>query len=253
MKFLYEYRTSDNVKHSGEIYAADREAAYAELKKKGVKPSRFAEAPGFFNKLFGKGKRWVAIVVLAGLAAVLAVKVLNGDGDTGELIDTLEATVRRQIIGDTAIIEKGIRTGWSEVFSLEGDRFLASFAIPGVSPSVRNTTEENLRKALDTDELAVETKADALEAKQVRAIVSGMKKEIRELLGKGWTLKEVGIALVQRQEREISYYERAKNEVDSAKNSGMSENALIDLWEKRNNSLRRIGIRLIPLPEKNEN
>ena len=64
MKFLSEYRTPDNVKHSGTICAADKEAAYAALKRQGIKPCRFAEAPGVFNKLFGKGKRWIAIGVL---------------------------------------------------------------------------------------------------------------------------------------------------------------------------------------------
>ena len=39
---------------------------------------------------------------------------------------------RRYPIGDAAIIEKGILTGWSDVFEHEGDRFLASFAVPGV-------------------------------------------------------------------------------------------------------------------------
>ena len=65
MKFLYEYRTSDNIKHSASICASSQEAAYAALKKQGIKPCRFAEAPGIFNKVFGKGKRWIAIIILS--------------------------------------------------------------------------------------------------------------------------------------------------------------------------------------------
>ena len=64
MKFNYEYRTSDNVRHTGVIAASDREAAFAALKAQGIRPGCLAEAPGFFNKLFGKGKRWLAIGVL---------------------------------------------------------------------------------------------------------------------------------------------------------------------------------------------
>ena len=71
MKFLYEYRTSDNAKHSGTICAASRDAAYAAIKELGVRPSRVVEAPGFFNKLFGKGKRWLAIGVLGASCLVL--------------------------------------------------------------------------------------------------------------------------------------------------------------------------------------
>ena len=61
----------------------------------------------------------------------------------------MDDTTRRQIIGDTAIIEKGIRTGWADVFDLEGERFLASFAIPGVPAGQRSTTVDEIRKALD--------------------------------------------------------------------------------------------------------
>ena len=62
----------------------------------------------------------------------------------------MDDTTRRQIIGDTAIIEKGIRTGWTDVFELDGERFLASFAIPGVPAGQRSTTVEEIQKALDS-------------------------------------------------------------------------------------------------------
>ena len=44
MKFLYEYRTSDNVHHDGTINAPDREAAYAALKAQGIRPRCVAVA-----------------------------------------------------------------------------------------------------------------------------------------------------------------------------------------------------------------
>ena len=64
MKFLYTYRTPDNKQHRGEIAAATKEAAYAALRAQGIKAGHVDEAPGVFNKLFGKGKRWMAIAVL---------------------------------------------------------------------------------------------------------------------------------------------------------------------------------------------
>ena len=57
MKFIYQYRTSDNEVKRGEIVAPDREAAFQLLRAQGIKPARLEEAPGVFNKLFGKGKR----------------------------------------------------------------------------------------------------------------------------------------------------------------------------------------------------
>ena len=251
MKFLYEYRTSDNASHKGVVAAANRDAAFAALKAQGIKPSRLAEAPGFFNHLFGKGKRWIAIAVLAALCVTLATVVGRGvltAPQPSSVEESLDSPIRRQLLGDAALIEKGIRTGWADVFDLEGDRFLASFAIPGTPPAVRTTTEGKLREALETQTLGNST-TQTLEERQIRAIVSGLKDELRAYLAAGGTISRYGHRLVQRQEQEIDYYNRAKNELEAAAKSGMSDAALEALWEKRNASLRAMGIKLVPMPE----
>ncbi len=248
MKFIYEYRTSDNVKHSGVVDALDREAAFATLKACGIKPGFMREAPGFFNKLFGKGKRWLAIAFLL-LALISMVVLLLSETQKNNIpfADSIYSSVRRQLLGDTAVIEKGIRTGWADVFSTEGDRFLASFAIPGVPAGVRTTTEAELKRALEKD--SVVRKSAGLEARQIVAIVNGIKGELREHLKSGWTIREAANALVKRQEREIGFYRLALNEVERAKQQELSEDELLTLWEKKNDELRRMGIKLIPLPE----
>ena len=251
MKFLYEYQDKANTRHRGVLNAPTRADAYAALKAQGIKPIHCDEAPGFFNLLFGKGKRWIAIIVLGALCLVLAVVVGRGvltAPQPSSVEESFDSPIRRQIIGDAAIIEKGLRTGWADVFDAEGDRFLASFAIPGVAPAIRSTTEEKLREALETQTLGNST-TQTLEARQIRAIVSGMKKEINKLLKDGWTLREVGIALVRRQEQEIGYYERAKTEIETAAKSKMSPKALEELLDRRNDSLRKLGIRLVSMPE----
>ena len=251
MKFLYEYRTPDNEKHGGKINASDKEAAYAALKRQGIKPCRFSEAPGFFNKLFGKGKRWMVIGVLGALCLVLAAVVYTqatrheAQGTAG----IFDAVTRRQIIGDAAVIEKGIKEGWAEVFPEEGERFLASFAIPGVPAGQRSTTEEEIRRVLSA-KCEVRGGADeGIEARQIRAMVEGMKEELREFLRKGGTIAAYGRKLVRRQEEEIAYYNRAKAEIENAQKAKMPAAQLNDLWEKRNESLRQMGIKLVPMPE----
>ena len=244
MKFLYEYRTSDNVHHDGTINAPNREAAYAALKAQGIRPGCVKEAPGFFNKLFGKGKRWIAISVLAILCLALCAVAFR---TSPSALATLDSGTRRQVIGDTAIIEKGIRTGWSEVFPEEGERFLASFAIPGVPAGQRNTSEEEIKASLSRRIEA--TGEDGIEAQQIKAMVEGMKQELREYLAAGGRIVDYGTRLVRRQEEELSYYNRAKTEIDNAKKSGMSQQRLVELWEKRNASLRRMGVKLVALPE----
>ena len=122
MKFLYEYRTSDNAKHSGTICAGSRDAAYAAIKALGVRPSRVVEAPGFFNKLFGKGKRWIAISLLAAVAVVLVcqlhkaeVAVAENVFNPSEQYLSLEQEVKEVIEGATNNVPKA-RERMKEIF-----------------------------------------------------------------------------------------------------------------------------------------
>ena len=292
MKFLYEYRTKDNAVHSGVVCAATRDDAYSALKAQGVKPSRLTEAPGFFNHLFGKGKRWIAIGVLCALCiAVLAAKV-GADRraartlhDAQSTLHFLDSPTRRQVIGDAAIIEEGVRTGWAEVFSEPGDRFLASFAIPGETPAIRSTTVESIETCLgESAECRVRSagddgrarrtparaslrdsasprgipataapgtrhKAQSIETRQITAIVNGMKDELRTFLSKGGSIAQYGRLLVQRQEAEIGYYNRAKNEVDTLVKSGAPSKEIERTWNDVNARLRAMGIKLVPMPE----
>ena len=251
MKFLYTYRTPNNKQHRGVIKAASKEAAYAALRAQGIKAGHVDEAPGIFNKLFGKGKRWIAISVLGALCLVLGVaahrfrKVVES-APVG-IANALLAETRHQVIGDTAIIEKGIATGWAEVFPEEGERFLASFAIPGVPAGQRNTSEDEIKAALARRIEATVT--DGIEVRQIKAMVEGMKQELRQYLADDGTIVGYGKALVQRQEEELGYYNRAKTEIENAKKSGMRRSQLVELWEKRNDALRCMGVKLVPLPE----
>ena len=72
MKFLFEYQDKANKRHKGALNAATRADAYAALKAQGIKPIRCDEAPGFFNLVFGKGKRWLAIAILGAVCLTLA-------------------------------------------------------------------------------------------------------------------------------------------------------------------------------------
>lgn len=254
MKFLYQYRTSGNELKSGVIDAVTRDAAFAALKAQGIKPSKVEEAPGIVNKVFGKGKRWIAIAFLLLIALGATLALTRTKKELKEIkeevaIATLpfEDMTRRQVIGDMMVIEKGIRDGWSDVFEGEGERFLAGFAVPGVPVSVRNTSEEEISAALSR-KIAVES-GDGLEARQIKAMVEGMKEELREYIAAGGTIVEYGKALVARQEQEIAYYTRAKNEIDQVKKAGGSEEELIAVWEDRNSKLRKMGIKLVALPE----
>ena len=246
MRFVYEYRTSGNELRRGEISAPSRDAAFAALKARGTRPSSVREAPGFFNWLFGKGKRWMVIAALAVAVAVLAWLAFSFREEI-EVGASFENTTRRQVIGDAAVIQKGVKDGWSDVFPGEGERFLAGFAVPGVPVSVRNTTEGEIMDALGRK--VPVGKDDSLEARQIKSMVEGMKQELREFLADGGSVVGYGQRLVQRQEQEIAYYTRAKAELERLIESGASEQKVLALWEKSNDRLRRMGIRLLSLPD----
>lgn len=246
MKFLYEYRTRDNVHHDGEINAASRDAAFAALRSQGIKPGRLVEAPGFFNKLFGKGKRWIAIGALAALSVGLgALVVVKSKRQVSTTI--FETSTRHQVIGDTAIIEKGLTTGWADVFPDEGDRYLASFAVPGV-PAAKRTAPEKAILAAVARKVLIEP-GDSIEVRQIKVMLEGVKDELREFLAAGGSVRRFVYHLQKRQEEEITYFSRAKAEVDAAVRAGASRDSVIAVWEKCNSRLRHMGIRLVALPE----
>lgn len=247
MKFLYEYRTKDNVRHEGVIDAASRDAAFAALKAQGIRPGSVKEAPGFFNKLFGKGKRWIAIAVLTVAAVIAFTSARRAKEEAKSVRSAFELQMRHQLIGDLAVIERGQKTGWADVFAHQGERFLAGYAIPGEAPAVTGVPENKLRDALGRE---IEIKADdSIEVRQVKSIVEGMKNEARAYLADGGTLMQYGSRLVRRQREEAELYERSKNEIETAVREKMPVRELAALWEKRNEGLRRLGIRTIPAPE----
>ena len=77
-------------------------------------------------------------------------------------------------------------------------------------------------------------------------MVAGMKAEARAYINAGGSIVDYGKRLTERQDAEIAIYERAKAEIDHARKT-MSQDDFIALWEGRNDRLRHLGIRLVPL------
>lgn len=253
MKFVYEYRTSDNVLHRAELTAANREAVFAQLKERGIRPGYVAEAPGFFNKLFGKGKRWLAIGFLAVLVIGSAF-VIHSNKRTIQTIrksqDIFTSTVRRQLLGDAAFVEKGVRDCWDDVFADDAERFFAAYALPGVIvESVPEVAEANLVAALSRS--VAPTEGDSIEVVQLKSIVEGVKCEMREYIAAGEPAADYLRQLKERQEEEAGYYAQAGDELRIASESSMSREAVERLWEERNVNLRKMGIRTLPMPDLN--
>jgi hypothetical protein len=160
VKFLFAYRDSSNERHDGIVVASSKDDAFKKLRARGIRPFFVAPAPGALNKLSALGKRGFAIVALiivalALLAALIdlhrssrpaagATQSFQGNDAQKSFDVVVGSRVRRQPIGDVAVIDAGIRSGWADVFELEGERFLASFAIPGASAAIRSTSENEI-------------------------------------------------------------------------------------------------------------
>lgn len=246
MKFVFEYRTSDNVKHNGVVAASCKDAAYALLKTRGIRPSALYEAPGFFNKLFGKCKRWLAIAFLLVVSVSLAFALFQRKSNIGASLEEVAGDDRHQIYGDDAIIAEGIKTGWRGLLDNPGDRILALYVQPGVVvPRIwgqKGITEQLLTTF--ESKMRVED-ADLLEYKQVKSIVLGLRKEFGEYLQDGGSAMGFLERLEERQNLEASIYRRLEKELgESAGTEG--EYAM---WQSKNAELRALGIRTIPLPK----
>ena len=252
MKYTYAYKTSDGARHEATMVAKSREEAFAQLRKQGIKAIKVVAADGSKanGEVRGVRKRAVAALVAfvalgVGVIAFLSGTRTGGNSAPSEPTFTTDQD-RRQIIGDAAIIEKNIRNGWTDVFELEGERFLASFAIPGVKAGQRNTSEKEFALALEA-KCEIDS-SDSLEARQIKAMVEGMKNVARSYIAAGGTIVEYGKRLTERQDAEIAVYNRVKADLDKAREA-MTDNEFILYWEKRNDELRNLGIKTVGLGE----
>ena len=237
------------MRHTGVYAARSKTAVYDELRAKGIKAFGVEPAPGLLNRLGGViGWRIAIIVLLAVSLAAASVAYFREKAETPAVEDSVFLSkTRRQIIGDAAVIEAGIKNGWRDVFAEEGERFLASFAVPGVPAGVRTTNANELEKALGR--VVQISDDDSMEAKQIKSMVEGMKDELRGYLAGGGSIAQYGERLVERQEQELSYFRRIKEEIENAAKSGISEDELEAKWKAGNAELRNMGIRLVPMPE----
>ena len=246
MKYTYAYKSSDGSRHEAEMDAESREAVFEALRKKGIRPIKVIAEDGSKanGEIRGVRRRVVGVAaVLAAIVAVIATSLYNRVS-APPLPEFESGQTRRQIIGDTAIIDKGIATGWGDVFPEEGERFFASFAVPGVKAGQRSTTVEELQAALSRH--IEPSDSDGMEARQIKSMVEGMKAEARTYIAAGGSIVEYGRRLTERQDAEIAIYERTKAEIDEARKT-MTEDAFLSLWEGRNGQLRNLGIKLVPL------
>lgn len=246
MKFTYVYNSADNVRHTEVVHAKSKENAYSTLKSRGIRPIRVDEAPGIFNKLFGKGKRWIAIVVLAVAFFVAIVLMLRYRSIAENVVEqSIEPTHRHQIYGDPALMDKMERTLFRDVFEDEADRLLARFSQPGTrvlfdSPDWREKSAAILASA-KFPEISIKEN-DAREVVELKRIVLGMREEYKHYMEAGTgTPRTFVLRLAERQRREHQILATAKKDLDGVTDAVK--------WEEVNDQLRNLGLPTLLMPD----
>ena len=240
--------------------AASREAVFAELRKRGIKAIKVVAADGSKANGEVRGVRKRAVVALVAFAAFGAGVVAFFSGTRTAAVavaNPAAVSPRHQIYGDPAIMESLERGDFGDVFSRDGDKMLAIFAQPGklmcakgVNPRrwvTGNGERGTVFEAYAKDEIAVDkdiqiAAEDSREVRELKQIVNGIRDEMRTYLANGnGTPRSFWRRLNERTLSEIQIYERTKRELEKEKSP--------EVWERKNEALRRLGLRTIPLPE----
>ena len=252
MKFTYAYKTSDGTRHEAAMDAESREAVFVALRKRGIRAIKVVAADGSKanGEIRGVRKRVVtAIAVIAAVIVGIAAFFLGESNNrTVEQSNNSLSAPRHQIYGDPVIVGAFERGDFGDALTNKADRMLAWFAQPGKLMCPKEVDPRRMTKEF-AETAAVSSKppyrtvaADPREVRELREIVNGMHGELRAYLANGnGTPKSYWRRLIERTQQEMQIYERTRRELEKKTDAAV--------WERKNEALRRLGLRTIPNPK----
>ena len=256
MKYTFAYKTSDGVRHEDSLDANSRDEVFEALRGRGIRPIKVVAADGSKANGEVRGLRKRAVFALVALAAAVAgVIAYRGGERTGAATSANSAASapRHQIYGDPATVEGLERGDFAAHLPRVGDQMLAVFAQPGKLMCAKGANPRRIDEksygafeAYAKNDLAVENdiainSADSREITELKQIINGMREEMREYLSNGnGTPRSFWRRLNERTAQEIQIYERTRRELEKETSE--------EVWEQKNDALRRLGLRTIPNP-----
>ena len=256
MKYTYAYKTSDGVRHEDSLDANSRDEVFELLRGRGIRPIKVVAADGSKANGEMRGLRKRAVFALVALAAAVAgvVAYFGGERTGAATAAGSEASApRHQIYGDPATVEGLERGDFAAHLPRLGDQMLAVFAQPGKLMCARGANPRRIDdkshaafEAYAKSDLAAENDiaidaADSREITELKQIVNGMREEMRQYLANGnGTPRSFWRRLNERTSQEIQIYERTRRELEKETSE--------EVWEQKNDALRRLGLRTIPNP-----
>ena len=253
MKYTFAYKTSDGVRHEDSLDAESRDEVFEVLRGRGIRPIKVVAADGSKANGEVRGIRKRAVAALVVLAAVVVGAVAYLQGSRTGAVRAANAVPRHQIYGDPAIMEGLERGDFAAVLPRTGDQMLAVFAQPGKLMCAKGANPRLLDAAMDAafvayakDELAAEhdiaiDAGEERELRELKQIINGMREEMRYYLANGnGTPRSFWRRLNERTDEEMQIYERTRRELEKETSE--------EVWEQKNDALRRLGLRTIPNP-----
>jgi len=223
MIFTYYWKSSDGNRHTDDIEAENRDAAFAQLRTRGIRAIK-VEPKGWET---GKGYRGVRKRIVVALVFVVALvasivaylggrhsqPLRNSPGLEGEILEArtgrriAQPRPRKQIPG-----LKECGHAIDKIFPNSSERILSLFAQPGQDAGceeivLSSEVEENFYD-VEGDAVWIEPD-DPKPVADLKRIVAGIKEETSIYLASGKTVRELVDHYVQRQRMEADYRKAA--------------------------------------------
>ena len=234
------------------MMATSRDQVFVELRKQGIKAIKVVAADGSKanGEVRGIRKRVVFFILLvASLVVALLTWFLASEfsGAKRPISINSEKQInaqplnRQEISGDRKRIKDVINDLDNHV-----ERFLSAFAEPG-RPVITNLTRPSDAMFISwINEPLRYSESELTEAIDLKRILSGMKVEMLEYLHGGGSVSSYIDELYNRQKLEISYREKANENLKKIIQNNTRE--AYTYWLKANAALESMGIYPLPLP-----
>lgn len=242
--WTYTWKSSDGLRHEGEMGAPDKDSVYAALRERGIRAIKVTERiqPVVRKGFKGLRKRDVSCIVLGAsclvaLAWFLSARITKHETrpPTPEARGTkhearLSPLPRHQIKGFESI-------DLAAVFAHPSEAYLARYAQVGYVSAERGVASaeiiEDLIAHLKTP-IAVEA-GDAANVAELKRTVTGLKADVNLMLTSGRGINDILVWLDERQKMEAAHRERF---VANVKRGVMKK-------ESANQTLRTMGLKEI--------
>ena len=247
-KWTYSYKTSDGAWHEDLLEADNRDAAYAAIREKGIRPVKISERiqPVVRRGFRGLRRRDWLLMLLASIAVAVVVAVVlyalalskrtsPASAKTGVVAT---ARARHQI----EFIPNDFPHRLYSAFKFNSERFLALYAQPGMPRRMLDggkwmpSLYENPPRAI---EFSLNDLSDALASDilifdddprwlaDLKRVVVGMKEEAGTLFRSGKGADEIALWLDERNKMESSYREATIRKVKADELSRESANNVL--------------------------